>query len=107
MGMDTECDLTLEARGDARVAAVIRSFRDQLVGEHSGTTPEHVAEVEKAAGSLSAAIEKMGTPKRKPGMCAAPQRPGAKLVVAKVGDPDAPLELEKIVEQVAPEAASS
>jgi phosphatidylserine/phosphatidylglycerophosphate/cardiolipin synthase-like enzyme len=35
MGMDTECDLTIEALGDAKVAAAIRKFRDELIAEHS------------------------------------------------------------------------
>ncbi len=107
MGMDTECDLTLEAQGDAKTAAVIRKFRDDLVGEHSGTTAEAVAKAEKAAGSLPAAIEKLGTPHRRLLALEAPELTEAKLAVAKVGDPDAPLALERIVEKVAPEAGAS
>ena len=107
MGMDTECDLTIEARGEARVAKAIRAFRDQLVGEHSGATAAQVAAAESAAGSLHAAIGKLGSPTRKLLALPAPELAEAKLAVAQVGDPEAPLALERIVEKVAPEAASS
>jgi len=82
MGMDTECDLTLEARGDANVAAAIRRFRDDLIGEHS-----------------SAPRQLLDLP--------APELAEAKLAMASVGDPGSPLALERIVEQVAPEIKMS
>jgi phospholipase D1/2 len=108
MGMDTECDLTLEAQGDAKVAAVIRWFRDELIGEHSGVRAKEVAAAEKATGSVVKAIdEKLGTPARKLLTLEAPELPEAQLAVAKVGDPGAPLALEKIVEKVAPAGAST
>ena len=107
MGMDTECDLTVEAQGDRRVAAAIRTFRDQLIGEHSGTTAAKVAQAEKAAGSMAAAIEKLGSPTRKLLRLPAPELTEAKIAMAKVGDPDSPLALERIVEKVAPEGAAS
>ena len=107
MGMDTECDLTIEARGDAKVAAAMRLFRNALVGEHSGATPDEVDTAEKAAGSLAGAIDRLGTPTRKLLALPAPELTEAKLAVAKVGDPDAPLALEKIVAKVAPEAMAT
>jgi uncharacterized membrane protein YdjX (TVP38/TMEM64 family) len=107
MGMDTECDLTIEARGDAKVAAAIRTFRNELIGEHSGASAEEVDRAEKAAGSLARAIEGLGTPKRKLLTLPAPELPEAKLAVASVGDPEAPLELERIVEKVAPEVGAA
>jgi len=109
MGMDTECDLTLEARGDPKIAAAIRKFRNDLVGEHSGLPAEEVERAVQSTGSLAAAIDSLseaGDP-RTLKVLPAPELPEAKLAVAKVGDPDSPIELEKIVEQVAPEAAST
>jgi phospholipase D1/2 len=108
MGMDTECDLTIEAQGDAKVAAAIRLFRDLLIAEHSGATPEQVAAAEKSAGSIVTAIEgALGSDARNLVELPAPELTEAKIAMAKVGDPDSPLELEKIVAKVAPEAASS
>ncbi len=42
MGMDTECDVLIEARGEAHVAEVIRDFRDRLIAEHLGVAPRAV-----------------------------------------------------------------
>jgi phosphatidylserine/phosphatidylglycerophosphate/cardiolipin synthase-like enzyme/uncharacterized membrane protein YdjX (TVP38/TMEM64 family) len=109
MGMDTECDLTLEADGDAKIAAAIRTFRNDLVGEHSGLPAQEVERAVQSEGSLARAIASLsgaGDP-RTLKVLPAPELPEAKLVMAKVGDPDSPIELEKIVEQVAPEAVSA
>ena len=43
MGMDTECDVAVEAHGDAAVRAGIRRIRDRLLGEHLGVPPDVVA----------------------------------------------------------------
>ena len=82
MGMDTECDLTIEAQGNAKVAAAIRRFRDELIDEHS-SAPRQLLELP------------------------APELTEAKLAMASVGDPGSPLALERIVEQVAPEIKMS
>ena len=42
MGMDTECDLAVEAGGDARVRAGIRRIRDRLIAEHLGMAVDAV-----------------------------------------------------------------
>jgi phospholipase D1/2 len=108
MGMDTECDLTIEAQGNAKVAAAIRLFRDLLIAEHSGATPEQVAAAEKSAGGIVPAIEgALGSASRKIVELPAPELTEAKVAMAKVGDPDSPLELEKIVAKVAPETATA
>ena len=56
MAFDTECDLAIEARGEARVAATIREFRERLLAEHLGTQPARVREEIERAGSLHGAI---------------------------------------------------
>jgi uncharacterized membrane protein YdjX (TVP38/TMEM64 family) len=106
--MDTECDLTLEAGGDAKAAAAIRLFRDLLIAEHSGATPEQVAAAEKSTGSIVTAIEgALGSPVRNLVELPAPELTEAALTMARMGDPDSPLELEKIVAKVAPATANS
>lgn len=57
MGLDTECDLALEANGDPRVSAAISRFRNTLLAEHLGTTVDKVDSALSAKGSLIAAIE--------------------------------------------------
>jgi phospholipase D1/2 len=59
MGLDTECDLAVEARGDGRAAAAIAAFRNRLLGEHLGREPGAVAEAAAARNSLVGAIESL------------------------------------------------
>ena len=42
MGVDTECDLAIEAGGRAEIASAIRKFRDRLLSEHLGVTQEEI-----------------------------------------------------------------
>ena len=39
MGMDTECDLTVEARGEPAIGKTIAGFRDRLIAEHLDVEP--------------------------------------------------------------------
>lgn len=59
MGLDAECDLALEARGDddEHALTAIAGFRRRLLAEHLGTTEEALAQAERAQGSLVAAID--------------------------------------------------
>lgn len=64
MGLDTECDLAVEATPGAGDEEAVRrgiaAVRDDLVAEHLGTTAAAVAAaVERHAGSLIAAIESL------------------------------------------------
>lgn len=42
MGLDSECDLLIEAEGDPDVEAAIRALRCRLLGEHTAQPPERV-----------------------------------------------------------------
>jgi phosphatidylserine/phosphatidylglycerophosphate/cardiolipin synthase-like enzyme len=59
MGLDTECDLAIESRGDPRIVAAIRAFRERLLAEHLGVTRAEVGDMLDAAGSLGAAIDRL------------------------------------------------
>jgi phosphatidylserine/phosphatidylglycerophosphate/cardiolipin synthase-like enzyme/uncharacterized membrane protein YdjX (TVP38/TMEM64 family) len=59
MGLDTECDLALEAAGDARVAEGIAGIGDRLLGEHLGVAPDRVARAIAETGSLIRAVESL------------------------------------------------
>ena len=48
MALDTECQLTIESAGDARIVAAIASIRHRLLAEHLATTTREVAEAERA-----------------------------------------------------------
>ncbi|WP_170304092.1 phospholipase D-like domain-containing protein [Microvirga makkahensis] len=59
IGLDTECDLAIEAADD-EVRRTIGSLRDRLLGEHLGTSPDDFSKaVADEGGSLIAAIERL------------------------------------------------
>ena len=101
MGMDTECDVTMEARGEKRLMKAIRKFRHDLLAEHVGDDLEAVAQACESAGCMAKAIAGMGTPTRSLKKLECEDIPGAKLAIAKVGDPQEPV-FEGIVQSVAP-----
>lgn len=59
MGLDSECDLAVEARSDAE-REVIAGLRARLLAEHLGAEPEAVAAAVRAHGSLLAAVDSLG-----------------------------------------------
>lgn len=56
MGLDTECDLAIEAV-DARTSALVASVRDRLLAEHLGSTAGEVAARLAAHGSLCRLVD--------------------------------------------------
>ncbi|HSK38137.1 MAG TPA: phospholipase D-like domain-containing protein [Arenibaculum sp.] len=56
VGLDTECDLAIEAPDDAARRA-IAGLRERLLAEHLGVAPEDVARATASQGSLVRAIE--------------------------------------------------
>ena len=59
MGLDSECDLVLDAELDTRLGAPIASLRNRLIGEHLDCDPQAVADGLASHGSLIAAIESL------------------------------------------------
>ncbi len=59
MGLDTECNLAIEASGQAPVKAAIAAFRNGLLAEHLGVAPERVEDCLTRCGSLIGAIESL------------------------------------------------
>lgn len=58
MGLDTECDLAIEA-DSYRISQAIRHLKDRLLAEHLGVIEEEVAQTVREKGSLIAAIESL------------------------------------------------
>ena len=56
IGLDTECDLAIEAGNEVERRS-IKQLRARLLGEHLGVEPESVAQALAAEGSLIRAIE--------------------------------------------------
>jgi len=63
MGLDTECDLAIEASIDEQRQA-IAGVRDRLLGEHLGVSPETVGQAISRHGSLIRAIDTCRQPTR-------------------------------------------
>lgn len=59
MGLDTECDLAVDAGGDPRLAAGVALLRNRLLAEHLGCQPDRVAQQIEEHGSLIGAIESL------------------------------------------------
>ncbi len=61
MGLDSECDVTIDAAlpANRETGPAIRRLRESLIAEHLGVEPEAVGKAFKAHGSLIAAIEEL------------------------------------------------
>jgi phospholipase D1/2 len=94
MGLDTECDLAIEALGREDVRVAIRNLRAQLLAEHLGSEPARVREAIENTGSLRGAIESLQCNERtlKP-LVDLPQVSSTVLSVVSVADPEKPVAL--------------
>jgi phospholipase D1/2 len=97
MGLDSECDLSLESE-DAAGCAFVRDFRARLLGEHLGRAAAEVEAALLREGSLVAAIESL----RRPGdtrtlrEAPLPDAAAAPALLAKLGDPETPVAADVI-----------
>jgi phosphatidylserine/phosphatidylglycerophosphate/cardiolipin synthase-like enzyme/uncharacterized membrane protein YdjX (TVP38/TMEM64 family) len=106
MGMDTECDVVVEAGGDGRVAGVVRGFLCQLLGEHLGVEPARVQAAIEERGSMRGAIEALGSERRGlKRLEADPEVSEAALSAAAIADPEAPVTLDRLSAYFAPSGA--
>jgi len=102
MGLDTECDLAIEANEPSK-KQIIANFRHRLLAEHMGVSPDEVAARYVAQRSLSQAIETLrGDRRLEPIEGAASEWldgivPGSVLI-----DPERPLNADQLVEQFFP-----
>jgi len=95
MGMDTECDVLIESRGEARVAAAIGGFRDRLLAEHLGVTVETFGRALAKAGSLHGAIAALQSDQRSLRVLDHMKEwPEAIVSLAAVADPEEPIALD-------------
>jgi phospholipase D1/2 len=104
MGLDTECDLVLEAGGNARVQQAIATLRHRLLGEHLGVDPAKVAEIQGRAGSLLTTIERLRGTGRTLEVFDhdIPSEVDAWVPDTSVIDPDRPLDSEVVAAQLVP-----
>jgi uncharacterized membrane protein YdjX (TVP38/TMEM64 family)/phosphatidylserine/phosphatidylglycerophosphate/cardiolipin synthase-like enzyme len=106
MALDTECDLSIEARTPSEAAA-IRRVRDRLLAEHLGRSADEVARAIDELGSVSAAIEVLQGGGRRFEPVAVPEAASDRnaLEHAMVADPEGPLEHALVAGTFSEEAA--
>lgn len=109
MGVDTECDVLIQALGEARVAAAIGGFRNRLLAEHLGVTVETFGQALAKAGSLRGAIAALQCDQRSlRELDHMNEWPKAIVSLAAVADPDEPIALDMLrAERGYGEAASA
>jgi phospholipase D1/2 len=103
MGFDTECDLTVEARGRGAVRKAIAAFRHRLLAEHLGVEPRQVQEAVHEQGSIAGAVESLRSPQRTlQRLQHEPEVSNAVITLASLADPEQPVTVENLVTQFAP-----
>ncbi|HEX7634076.1 MAG TPA: VTT domain-containing protein [Noviherbaspirillum sp.] len=112
MALDTECNITLEARGSQaqrqRIRAAISDLRNRLLAEHLGAVPQAVAEQMRRHNRLLRAIEvlqKPGRTLRAFDPAVAPEL-DALIPERALFDPERPIEPEELVTQFVPHESS-
>jgi phospholipase D1/2 len=108
MGVDTECDLAVEAENEATRTG-IAALRDRLLAEHLGAGAESVAAAVRAHG-LIGAIERLSQGDRQL-VPVQPALPESALAIgddhgrdANVFDPERPIRPERFLDDFLPEA---
>lgn len=104
LGLDTECNLIVEATGNEHVRKAIRNLRHRLLAEHLGTSVEVVAAKEREAGALLTVIEELGSKGRslrrmEPDI---PEDLEVWAADAQLLDPEKPIAVEQLVAELTP-----
>jgi len=109
MALDTECNITIEARGpDAgRVAAAIARLRARLLAEHLDTTPELVQAELRLRHSLHAAAAALRHSERTLCVLEPETTPELDALIPEQAlfDPEQPIEPDKLVAEFVPSEA--
>ncbi len=100
MGVDTECDIVIQADARPPVAQAIRLFRDRLIAEHVGETPETVARAVEHCGSLRRAIEQLGSSDRKLAYLEVACASDVAVTAASIADMEKPVSMEQLMSQL-------
>jgi phospholipase D1/2 len=105
MGLDTECDVIVEAEGRAATRAVIRTVRDRLLAEHLDVAPSDVAEQVRRTGSIAGAVAALRSEGRTLDVLGGGPALPAEVedAVAAAADPERPVSLDALLEQFGPD----
>lgn len=105
MGLDSECDVLVEAAGDPVVERAIRACRHDLMAEHLGVAPDEVAAAEAATGGLHRTIERLrgGGRTLVPLDCTEPSAIVRVIAESELPDPEEPVETLVLVAESLPQ----
>jgi phospholipase D1/2 len=111
MGLDTECDLVLEADGEADqfTARAIAAFRTRLLAEHLGVAAD-LLDQQIAAHGLDGAIARLrGGPRSLEPLdgTTAPVLNLTKVLDGWVCDPDRPIAAQELIDEFVPDVSQS
>lgn len=108
MGMDTECDVVVDAAGDEGDMRAIRAFRDSAVAEHAGVEPTEFTKAVADSGGMIAAIGQLGTPARKlMPLGDLPEYSDALIDAVSITEPERPVSLDMLVSEFQTESPQS
>jgi phosphatidylserine/phosphatidylglycerophosphate/cardiolipin synthase-like enzyme len=96
MGVDTECDVALEAAGREDVSRAIRGLRDKLLAEHLGASVEEVVRHLEATGTIAGAIEALHSDRRTLSPLEVEPYSDVVLSLAELADPEEAIGLEEL-----------
>jgi phosphatidylserine/phosphatidylglycerophosphate/cardiolipin synthase-like enzyme/uncharacterized membrane protein YdjX (TVP38/TMEM64 family) len=103
MGMDTECDLAVDAGGDQAARGGIRRVRDRLLAEHLGLSVEDVARGIARSGSIGALIDaRESADHTLVRLDVSEQAAAPSPVLRGAADPDEPAAFRSSIESLAP-----
>jgi phospholipase D1/2 len=106
LGIDTECNLAIEAAGNPDVAKVIAGLRHRLLAEHLGRTTDEVARTLEREGSLHRTIDLLARPGGRSLVAIEPRFDpalDALMPDQHVFDPEQPLDPDRIAADLAPQ----
>jgi phosphatidylserine/phosphatidylglycerophosphate/cardiolipin synthase-like enzyme/uncharacterized membrane protein YdjX (TVP38/TMEM64 family) len=98
MGLDTECDLSIEAV-EPGTAQAIAEFRNRLLAEHLGVSPDKVAREHAMHGSLARTIDSLRAENHtlKPLVPDVSEELDEMIPQAAVLDPERPLDADELI----------
>jgi len=105
MGLDSECDLAIEALGEERIKRAITNFRNQLIAEHLGVSVDAVADSMSTKRSLIETMDELGNSPRTlvPIEVEETEWSEKGLPASALFDPERPMSPEKLIEEFVPE----
>ncbi|MBA4141958.1 MAG: VTT domain-containing protein [Nitrosospira sp.] len=105
MGLDTECDLVIEASGKPHIRAAISAFRSRLLGEHLGSEAGEIEACLQREGSLIGTIEHFCGSGRslRPLVLRVTPDMDALVPDTQIVDPDQPIDSDQLITEFMPE----